>query len=108
MNQKTLHQKLIDRVEQLPSNQLKSAVHLLDIMRYSKGPCQNNLLSLFLQKKALDFINSSLYKVGQDSDSLVQKNKALQKQVTQLKYSNDKKSHKVRQLIGTLSQYKLK
>ncbi|CAG8847262.1 6572_t:CDS:2, partial [Racocetra persica] len=82
MNQKTLRQRLIDRVKQLSDDQLKSA--------------------------ALNFVNSSLYKAGQDSDSLIQKNKALQKQVTQLEHSNAKKSHKVRQLIGTVSQYELK
>ncbi|CAG8633949.1 30963_t:CDS:2, partial [Racocetra persica] len=31
-------QLLIDRVKQLPDDQLKSAIHLLDTMRYFKGP----------------------------------------------------------------------
>ncbi|CAG8739083.1 40828_t:CDS:2 [Gigaspora margarita] len=47
MNQKTLCQKLIDRVKQLSDDQLKSAIHLLDTMRYSKGP--NEGIYLFLQ-----------------------------------------------------------
>src|SRR2546421_193523 len=37
-----------------------------------------------------------------------QNNQALQKQITQLEHSNVKKSLKVKQLIGTLSQYKHK
>ncbi|CAG8592721.1 14474_t:CDS:2 [Cetraspora pellucida] len=36
------------------------------------------------------------------------KNKAFQKQVTQLEYLNAKKSYKVRQLIETVSQYEFK
>ncbi|CAG8654656.1 1328_t:CDS:2, partial [Cetraspora pellucida] len=82
INQTILRQRLIDKVKQLPDDQLKSA--------------------------ALNFINLSLYQAGQNLDSLIQKNKELQKQVTQLEHSNAKKSHKVRQLIGTLSQYELK
>ncbi|PKK61653.1 hypothetical protein RhiirC2_816295 [Rhizophagus irregularis] len=104
----TRRKKLIDTIEKLPDDQLKSAVHLLNTMRYSKGPNQGNLLSPFLQDKALDFVNSSLYRAGQSSSSLIQSNKALQKQVTKLKHSNTKKNHKVRQLIGSLSQYKRK
>ncbi|RIB21706.1 hypothetical protein C2G38_2034187 [Gigaspora rosea] len=73
LNRTTLRQKLIDRVKQLPDDQLKSALHLFNTMRYSKGPNEGNLLSPFLQNKALSFISSSLYKAGQDSDSLVQK-----------------------------------
>ncbi|CAB4424045.1 unnamed protein product [Rhizophagus irregularis] len=65
-------------------------------MRYSKGQNQGNLISPFLQKKALDFVNSSLYKAGQNSNSLIQDNKVLQKQITKLERSNAKKSHKRR------------
>lgn len=104
----TCRQKLIKIIKDLPDDQLKSAVHLLDIMRYSKGSNKGNLLSPFLQNKALNFVNSSLYKVGQDSGSLIQNNQALQKQITRLEHSNSKKSHKVKQLIGTMSQYKRK
>ncbi|CAG8840761.1 44313_t:CDS:2, partial [Gigaspora margarita] len=75
---------------------------------YQRGPSEGNFLLPFLQNKALNFINSFLYKVGQNTDSLIQKNKALQKQVIQLELTNAKKSHKVRQLIRTLSQYELK
>ncbi|CAG8648164.1 8791_t:CDS:2 [Funneliformis mosseae] len=53
-------------------------------MRYSKGPYQGNLLLPFLQNKALDFVNSTLYKAGQSSSSLIQNNKTLQKQITKL------------------------
>ncbi|CAG8540571.1 29146_t:CDS:1, partial [Racocetra persica] len=34
----THRQKLIDTIEQLPDDQLKSAIHLLNKMKYSKGP----------------------------------------------------------------------
>ncbi|CAB4404966.1 unnamed protein product [Rhizophagus irregularis] len=104
----TRRQKLIKIIKNLPDDQLKSAVHLLDTMRYSKGLNKGNLLSPFLQNKALNFVNSSLYKVSQDSDSLIQNNQALQKEVSRLEHLNSKKSHKVKQLIGTISQYKRK
>ncbi|CAG8835312.1 9215_t:CDS:1, partial [Cetraspora pellucida] len=72
------------------------------------GPDKGNLISSFLQKKALNFINSSLYKSEQDLDSLIQINKTLQKKINKLENLNSKKSHKIRQLVGTLSQYKRK
>jgi hypothetical protein len=104
----TCRQKLMKIIKELPDSQLKPAANLLNIMQYSKGPNKGNLLSPFLQNKALNFINNSFYKAGQDLDSLIQNNKALQKQVIQLEHSNVKKNHKVKQLIGTLSQYKRK
>ena len=51
MIRSTQHQKLIKTIEKLPDDQLKSAIHLLNNMRYSKGPNEGNLLSVFLQKK---------------------------------------------------------
>ncbi|CAG8777927.1 11115_t:CDS:2, partial [Gigaspora margarita] len=66
----------------------KAARHEKRIQDIDKG----NLLSPYLQNKALNFINSSFYKSSQDSDSLIQKNKVLQKQITQLEHLNTKKS----------------
>lgn len=65
-------------------------------MHYLKRPNQSNLFSPFLQNKALDFVNSSLYRADQNSSSLIQNNKTLQKQITKLKHSNTKKNHKIR------------
>ncbi|RIB24923.1 hypothetical protein C2G38_2167224 [Gigaspora rosea] len=107
-NKTTRRQKLINIVEHLPDNELKSAIHLFDTMQYSKGLNKGSLLSPFLQNKALSFINSSLYKSGQNSDSLTQSNKALQKKIDQLEHLKIKKDHKIKQLVGTLSQHKHK
>ncbi|CAG8791152.1 6725_t:CDS:1, partial [Cetraspora pellucida] len=108
INQITLHQKLINIIEQLPDDQLKAAVHLFKTMRYSKGPNEGKLLSSFLQNKALNFIKAFIYKLFQDPSLLIQSNKTLQKKIDQLEHSNTKKYHKVRQLVGTLLQYKRK
>ncbi|CAG8479180.1 12505_t:CDS:2 [Cetraspora pellucida] len=67
-----MFQKLLYTIEQLPDDQLKATIHLLDTMRYFKGPNEGKLLSPYLQDKALNFISSSLYKVGQDSSKLSQ------------------------------------
>src|SRR4051812_19773845 len=56
----TCHHKLIKIIEELPDDQLKSAINLFNTMRYSKEPNEGNLLSPFLQNKALNFVNSSL------------------------------------------------
>lgn len=84
--------KLTKKIKDLSDNQLKSAVHLFNIMWYLKGLNKGNLLSPFLQNKALNFVNSSLYKVGQDSGSLILNNQKLQKQITWLEHSNSKKN----------------
>ncbi|CAG8844948.1 34070_t:CDS:1, partial [Racocetra persica] len=95
-------------IEQLPDDQLKPAAHLFNKMRYDKGTNEDKLLLPFLQDKALNFIKTSLYKLHQDSGSLVQNNKTLQKKINQLENSNAKKINKVKQLVGTLSYYKRK
>ncbi|RIB02031.1 hypothetical protein C2G38_2150184 [Gigaspora rosea] len=94
-NRLMLRQKLINIVEQLPDDQLKTAVHLFDTMRYSKGPNKGKLLSSFLQDKASNFIKASLYKPSQDPSLLIQSNKTLQKKTDQLEHSNTKKYFKV-------------
>ncbi|CAG8832882.1 14438_t:CDS:2, partial [Racocetra persica] len=65
----------------------------------------NDELQLIYQNIALNFLNSSLYKAGQDSSSLIQYNKELQKNVDQLERLNAKKDHTISYLSGTLSQY---
>ncbi|CAG8520366.1 8037_t:CDS:2 [Cetraspora pellucida] len=101
-------QKLLYTIEQLPDDQLKATIHLLDTMRYFKEPNEGKLLSPYLQDKALNFISSSLYKVSQDSSLLIQNNKELQKTISRLEYMNAKKNHKINHLVGKLLQYKHK
>ena len=83
----TRHQKLIEMIDQM-INYNPQFIYFNNTMRYSKGQNQGNLISPFLQKKALDFVNSSLYKAGQNSNSLIQDNKVLQKQITKLERSD--------------------
>ncbi|CAG8481259.1 20141_t:CDS:1 [Cetraspora pellucida] len=80
-NKTTHHQKLINIVEHLLDDELKSTIHLLDTMWYSKGSNKGSLLSSFLQNKVLNYINSSLYKSNQDSILLIQYNKTLYKKI---------------------------
>ncbi|CAG8692641.1 18947_t:CDS:2, partial [Racocetra persica] len=106
--QTTRRQKLIETIKQLPDNQLKSASHMLTTMRYSKESQEGNLFSPFIQNKALNYVNSSLHKVGQDSKSFIQENKTLQKKINQLEYSNAQKSYKLKQLAGSIAQFEHK
>src|SRR5207248_1363983 len=64
---KTTHQQanlnnLIFTIEQLSDTQLSSAIHLISTMRYSKGANKGNIYSPYLQKKANEYINQTLYK----------------------------------------------
>ncbi|RGB38366.1 hypothetical protein C1646_755792 [Rhizophagus diaphanus] len=51
----TRRQKLMKIIKGLPDNQLKSAVHLLSIMRYSKGPNEKKLESKFQSNTLSEF-----------------------------------------------------
>ena len=53
---------LISTIEQLSDTQLSSAIHLISTMRYSKGANKGNIYSPYLQKKANEYINQTLYK----------------------------------------------
>ena len=99
---------LVKSLEKLTEDQLKAADHLFQSMRYPKGQNQGQIISPFVQKKAIDIIGNSLYKTGQSSSSLIQQNKILKKQVAKLEKSNAKKLVKDRKLTGTVSQYKCK
>ncbi|CAB4436549.1 unnamed protein product [Rhizophagus irregularis] len=96
-NQASINIQQQKKTINLSDNQLKSAVHLFNIMQYLKGPNKGNLLLPFLQNKALNIVNSSLYKVDQDSGLLIQNNQEFQKQIIQLEYSNSKKTTQVLQ-----------
>src|ERR1051325_9951006 len=55
-------EKLIEDVGDLPVDQVKSAYYLFQNMRYPKGKNQGEIFSIYIQKKAIEFLKSELYK----------------------------------------------
>ena len=80
---KTTHQQanlnnLISTIEQLSYTQLSSAIHLISTMRYSKGANKGNIYSPYLQKKANEYINQTLYKRHVTHQALQESNAKLE------------------------------
>ncbi|CAG8779380.1 14271_t:CDS:1, partial [Gigaspora rosea] len=53
---------LVSQIEQLPQQEVFAAAHLFNMMRYFKGSNKNEILSLYLQNKAQEFISQNSYK----------------------------------------------
>jgi len=78
-------------MEQLSDTQISLAIHLISTMHYYKGINKGNIYSLYLQKKANEYINQTLYecqvtnqelqesiqKLESDCKRLCQQNKTL-------------------------------
>ena len=80
ITRKTNYQKskLISMIEQLPDAELLSTINLISTMRYSKGPNEGKIYSPYLQKKANDYIDQTLYK-HQSYQSLQDSNSQLER-----------------------------
>ncbi|CAG8690630.1 36363_t:CDS:2 [Racocetra persica] len=103
--------ELISNILQLPDQQVHVATTLFENMRYSKGSNEGKILSPYLQKKAKLYIEQSLYKAGQSSNSLTKANNNLhlenvnlQKTITQLQKSKVTSTQKLQSLSGKISQ----
>ena len=66
-------QELIDKIDSLPEDQIFKCSKLLDTMVYPDGNYKGEILSPYLQKKAIDFIISTQGK--SESNALEMKNK---------------------------------
>ena len=64
---------------------LSSAFHLFQTMVYSKGDRKGEILSPHLQIKAVEFLNSGLYKKESSTQAMEDKIKELEKENLQLK-----------------------
>ena len=77
-NQRSNLNNLISTIEQLSDTQLLSAIHLISTMRYSKGANKGNIYSPYLQKKANEYINQTLYKRHVTHQALQESNAKLE------------------------------
>ncbi|CAG8837605.1 355_t:CDS:1, partial [Racocetra persica] len=53
---------IIDKIKILPDNQILKIKSLINTMTYSKGKLKDEILSPYLQKKVIKFVESSLFK----------------------------------------------
>ena len=58
--------QLLQRILKITNRELESALSLLVNMRYTKGPYTGEILSKYLQKKALNYIETTIYKTPTD------------------------------------------
>ena len=66
------------------------ALALFDNMRYPKGKNQGKIISPYIQKKAIDFINHGLYKKKSTIKDLEEKNEEMKSQIKKLEKGNGK------------------
>ncbi len=83
-----LWKNLIDNIKKLLVNQVKVAYYLFQNMRYTKGKNQGEIFSIYIQKKAIEFLKSELYKCTETKD-------CLQKKIKKLEKSQDKSLYQV-------------
>ena len=87
---------LYTTIDQLSETEIKPAQHLLNKMRYPKGSQKGQILSPYLQDKALLFIEDSLYKpankllkdTNEDLHKLKETNEDLHRKVQKLDHQN--------------------
>src|SRR5436305_1249004 len=70
------HDTLYTTIDQLSEVEVKRTQHLLNKMRYPKGPQKGQILSPYLQDKALSFIEDHLYKSSKTDESVKSLNEA--------------------------------
>ncbi|RIB23519.1 hypothetical protein C2G38_2171015 [Gigaspora rosea] len=87
---------------------LKSTSHLLRTMRYPYGKNKDQIILLYIQNKAIQYVYNSLYKPGKSLETLNNENKQLKKENKKLQQSKNRATHKVRQLSGSIVQFKCK
>ncbi|CAG8655164.1 3969_t:CDS:1, partial [Funneliformis mosseae] len=71
--------ELIENIKKLHVNQVKAAYYLFQNMKYTKEKNQGDIFSIYVQKKAIEFLKSELYKNTETKDYLQKKVKKLEK-----------------------------
>ena len=71
--------KLIENIRMLPINEVKAAYNLFQNMKYQKGKNQGKIFSIYIQNKAIEFLESELYKPTETKEYLQKKIKKLEK-----------------------------
>ncbi|CAG8708664.1 32226_t:CDS:2, partial [Racocetra persica] len=93
---------LLNMAINMDDNELSLGVSLINLMRYSKGPKTGKVFSKYLQQKAYDFIEESLYRPkicltksrkpsNRKVNRLTKKNKSLQNRIRKYKQMHKKK-----------------
>src|SRR5688500_18813258 len=98
--------ELIKKIQNLPANQISRACHLFQIMVYSKGDQKGEILSQYLQTKAIEFLNSGLYKKEPSYQVMKNKIKKLEKENLCLKKNQAKSRSRIHSLSVQVSKAK--
>ncbi|CAB4435112.1 unnamed protein product [Rhizophagus irregularis] len=90
--------QLLQRVLKFNNNELELASSLLVNMRYTKGSNTGEIFSKYLQKKAVNYIETTIYKTSIDSKNIQKINQSQQNHIISLK-------KKLKSLHGKVSKY---
>ena len=99
---------IVNMLNNMSETDLKHAFHLLQTMRYPYGKNKDQVISPYIQNKAFQYISNSLYKPGKSVNALNDQNKQLKQNIKKLQRVNDRVTHKVRKLNGSIVQFKHK
>jgi hypothetical protein len=88
----------LQKVLKFNNNELELASSLLVNMRYTKGSNTGEIFSKYLQKKAVNYIETTIYKTSIDSKNIQKINQSQQNHIFSLK-------KKLKSLHGKVSKY---
>ncbi|CAG8720548.1 17132_t:CDS:2, partial [Racocetra fulgida] len=93
--------KIVDKVKGLPDYQIPRFENLINSMTYSKGKSKGEILSPYLQNKAIEFVNSGLFKHYSSAN-------AVQDKIKQLETENNKLAKLVEKSNNELKSFRMK
>ncbi|CAG8796277.1 11069_t:CDS:1, partial [Dentiscutata erythropus] len=88
--------KIIDKGKGLPDHQIPRIENLINSMTYSKDKSKNEILSSYLQNKAIEFVNSGLFKHYSSANSVQDKIKQLETENNKLAKLVEKSNNELR------------
>ncbi|CAG8749253.1 13084_t:CDS:1, partial [Racocetra fulgida] len=96
----TKEEKVFQTIRKMPEPQNKNALKLIELIRNPKGKHKNEIISVYLQKKAFEFI-TDLSNHKNFIESLKTKNANLKSVNQKLSKSNKKLIHKVQSISSS-------
>ncbi|CAG8555384.1 18726_t:CDS:2, partial [Gigaspora rosea] len=99
ITKKAKEEEMFQTIRDMPEPQKTYALKLFNSMRYPRGKHVNEIISPYLQKKALDIITN--HQKSQINNNLIAENAELKSTNKKLKKSNEKLIHKIQSISSS-------